>query len=396
MLNGMTVVELSQGVSGPYASLLLAEVGAKVVKVESLRGDYTRRFNPPSAGGSSSVFAALNRNKLSIALNGAAPEASEILGHLMEKADVTLRDAPPPDGTVTDYEALRLRNAALVECLISAFGEEGPNKDRPATELVLQAMSGFTHLLGRLGEEPQRYGPDVAQTCTGIMAFNGILAALLHRMVTGEGLRVSISMYGTLLHLQGLLWSAMTRPDEWYGAHCEAYTKPPEHGYKTKDGHLYFNLHRGDEEQFFQLLIELGLEEMAADPRFDVGGREAVGVGRYAHQLKEVWERAFEDKTTEKVVDILSRYGAAAAPVNDYSMLETHPQVQELGIIQTIENMDGHPHKILRAPWTVAGHEQPEPTLAPELGQHSEEVLTTLLDYTPEHVQRLREKKVIG
>ena len=389
MLTDLLVIELSQGVAGPYASLLLAEAGADVVKIEPLSGDRSRAFAGPSVNGSSAVFAALNRNKRSVALDAAGAEGRQVLLELIAAADVLIRDAP------RDMDLGGLGSSRVVDCAISPFGLEGPLAQAPGDELVVQAMAAFPRLIGDPGEEPFKYGPDVAQTCTGVMAFNAILAALFGRAMNGGGQQVDISMYGTLLHLQGALWSAMTDPDEWYGSHCEAYTKQAEHGYRTKNGNIYFNLYRGGEEQFNMLLIELGLEEMIADPRFEMGGREAVGIGRYAYELKGVWEGAFRDKTKEEVAELLSRYDALATPVNDYTMLEAHPQMEALGMIDEVEPSNGAGYRTIRVPWTVEGEARPEAVAAPLLGQHSEEVLAQLLSYPSERIEELERERVV-
>ena len=389
MLADLLVVEVSQGVAGPYASLLLAESGADVVKIEPLPGDRSRAFAGPSVNGSSAVFAALNRNKRSLALDVGSADGRQVLRELIATADVLIRDVPG------DVDLGESGSDRTVDCVISPFGLEGPLSQAPGEELVVQAMAAIPRLIGDPGQEPFKYGPDVAQTCTGIMAFNGILAALFGRAMTGQGQRVDISMYGTLLHLQGALWSAMTNPDEWYGSHCEAYTKQAEHGYQTKNGNIYFNLYRGDEEQFNMLLIELGLEESIADPRFEMGGREAVGIGRYAYELKGVWEGAFRDKTKEEVAELLSRYDALATPVNDYTMLEAHPQMEALGLIDEVGPSNGAGYRALKAPWTVEGEPGPEAIAAPLLGQHSEEVLAQMLSYPAERIEALERERVV-
>ena len=147
--------------------------------------------------GSSAVFAALNRNKRSVALDAAGTEGRQVLLELIAAADVLIRDAP------RDMDLGGLGSSRVVDCVISPFGLEGPLSHAPGDELVVQAMAAVPRLIGDPGEEPFKYGPDVAQTCTGVMAFNAILAALFGRAMNGGGQQVDISMYGTLLHLQG-------------------------------------------------------------------------------------------------------------------------------------------------------------------------------------------------
>ena len=193
--------------------------------------------------------------------------------------------------SVTRNSATPTQNS--IYCSISPFGEDGPLRDAPGSELVVQAMAEYTASLGRIGDPPVRVGADVASLNTGIFATQAILAALFHRIRTGEGQRVAVSEFGSLLHMRGIMWHSMSDPDDWYGFHLDHYTKPPDYGYQTKNGALYFILRRGSSEDWDRLVMELGMEEALADPRFDDYGRAATSIGRYATEVKPIWEKAF-------------------------------------------------------------------------------------------------------
>src|SRR5712692_9316437 len=166
------------------------------------------------------------------------------------------------------YDHLSRINPKLIYCAISAFGEEGPLCDAPGSELVVQAMAEYTASLGRIGDPPVRVGADIASLNTGIFAAQAILGALYHRLRTGEGQRVAVSEFGSLLHMRGIMWHSLSDPDDWFGFHLEHYTKPPDYGYQAKDGALYFILRRGNTEDWDRLVLELGMEHVLADPRF--------------------------------------------------------------------------------------------------------------------------------
>src|SRR5581483_5621491 len=239
-LSGYTVIDLTQGLCGPFGSMRLGDAGAEVIKIEPLTGDSSRVMGPPFLGDQSAVFLALNRNKKSVALDVHTSEGQELVRRLVTEADVVLEDLGPGQAEKLGlgYDALQKLNPKLVYCAISAFGEEGPLRDLPGAEFVVQAMADYTNSLGRIGEPPVRLGSDVASLNTGIFASQAVTAALFHRARKGEGQRVAVSMLGTLLHMRGIMWTSMSDPDEWYGFHLDHYTKPPDHGYKTKDGHV--------------------------------------------------------------------------------------------------------------------------------------------------------------
>jgi crotonobetainyl-CoA:carnitine CoA-transferase CaiB-like acyl-CoA transferase len=393
-LDGLKVVDITQGACGPFASQLMAYSGADVVKVEPPEGDYARYWGPPFIGGESAVFLALNRHKRSVALNLATAEGREILAALLGGADVFLEDLGPGGLASLGIEPGKA-NPRLIHCSISAFGEEGPLKDLAGSELVIQAMSDYWGSLGAIGEPPERLGADVANINTAIFAFDAVLAALFHRARTGVGQRVAVSMYGTLLHMRGIMWAAQTDPDDWYGFHCDTYVKPRDHGYRTKDRPIYFSLRRMDEESWVRLLAELNLlDRVIEDPRFWEGGREAVGTGRYAHEVKPIWEEAFKDRSSAELIELLSAYGAEAVPVNDYESLFAHPQVETLGIVDEVNDPERGPYRVLLPPWYLEGLGIRRDGKAPALGEHTREVLREL-GYGEEEVARLEAAGVV-
>jgi crotonobetainyl-CoA:carnitine CoA-transferase CaiB-like acyl-CoA transferase len=396
-LSGFTIIDLTQGLCGPFGSMRLADAGAEVLKIEPLAGDSARTMGPPFIGGESAVFLSLNRNKKSLALDIHKPEGQDIVRRLGTQADVFLEDLGPNEAEKLGlgYEDSQKLNSKLVYCSISAFGEDGPLRHLPGAELVIQAMADYTNSLGRIGEPPVRLGTDVASLNTGVFASQAVTAALFHRARTGEGQRVTVSMLGTLLHMRGIMWTAMTDPDDWYGFHLDNYTKPPDSGYKTKNGQVFFGLRRGSSEDWDRLMISLGLEEYINDPRFAGFGREATSIGRYAAEVKPVWEQAFQGMTNEEVIRLVHEFSGDAVPFMDYSTLFAHPQVQELNVVQEIDHPTAGMFKTIGPVWRfsdTAAHVQSPP---PTLGQHTEEILQRL-GFSPEKIQALRAGGVIG
>jgi crotonobetainyl-CoA:carnitine CoA-transferase CaiB-like acyl-CoA transferase len=396
-LEGIRVIDISQGVCGPYTSLLLADAGAQVVKVEPPEGDYARHFGPPFMDGESALFMALNRNKQSMVLDLEKEEGKGVLLRLLKEADIFVEDFGwgVSDRMGIGYEAIRQINQGLIYCSLSAFGDKGPLREHPASELVIQAMAEYCASLGAIGEAPERLGADVANLNTAVYAFIATLAAYFHRLRSGEGQRVSVSMLGTLLHLRGTQWSAMSDPDpgEWHGLYCDTYIRPRDHGYKTMDGAVYFNLGRGEEVAYYQLLIRLGIEHVLEDPRFSEGGRDAIGTKRYAHEVKPIWEEAFKGMTTEEVIALVLEHQGRAVKVNDYKSLFSHPQMEAIDMVREVELPSGNKMKVLRSPWRCDwGEVEVKP--APIKGQHTSEILRSL-GYSEEDGARLMARGIV-
>jgi len=376
-LDGVRVIDFTQGLCGPFCTMQLGDAGAEVIKVEPPAGDFARRMGPPFVRDESAVFLSLNRNKKSVVLDLESSSGREAAAQLARDADVLVEDFAPAavEKFGLGYAQLQGANQKLVYCSITPFGEDGPLRDAPGSELVVQAMAEYTASLGRIGDPPVRVGADIASLNTGIFAAQAILAALFHRLRTGEGQRVAVSEFGSLLHLRGIMWSSLSNPDDWYGFHLDHYTKPPDYGYQSKNGPLYFILRRGSSEDWDRLVMELGMEEVLADSRFADYGRAATSIGRYATEVKPIWEKAFENRTREEIIDLIKGIGGDAVPIMDYPSLLAHPQVAALDIVAEIDHHTAGRFKTVRP---VARFSETPDTIRlppPTLGEHTEEIL---------------------
>jgi len=375
-LAGFTVLDLTQGLSGPFCSMRLGDAGANVIKVEPPQGD-SLRGSVPRVHGQSAHFLALNRNKRSIALDTNSDEGRFILARLAAKAEVVLVDHGSAASAALNYAQLRESNPAVVYCSISPFGEEGPLKDMPGSELVVQAMTDYLNSLGRIGEAPVRVGTDIASLNTGIYASQGITAALFHRVRTGEGQRVEVSLLGTLINMRGLMWTSLCNPDEWFGVCNDSYVKEPDSGYRTTTGRVFWGLRRGDSEDWDRLVIELGLLDYMNDPRFADYGRAATSIGRYASEVKPIWEKAFIDRgmTREDVISLVLDIKGDAVPFSDYETLLAHPQVKTIGVIREAITADGKNFATVGPGNELSGTPNGIHLPPPVLGQHADEIL---------------------
>lgn len=364
-LAGVRVLEIADGVAGPYAGLMLADLGADVVKVEPPDGDRSRGWRADDL-----VYRILNRGKRGVTLDLAAPDAPDAVARLEERSDVVLLDTDTLD---TWPHLRRIVDAPTrVVCRISLFGATGPLADMPIGELAAQLLSEATSSVGDVTTGPGRAGVDIGSSYAGIFAAQAVCAALLTNE-PGVGEVVDVSLVGSLLTMRSTLWVALSNPDEWWGFHLESYLRPPFRGYECADGRIYFDLRHAASVDWDALLDDLGLSDVRDDPRYPDLMVLGAGPGsRYADTAQPVWERAFLHRTVEQVDAILSKHGADVFPVNDYPQLLATPQVAAVGVVAAAtDDIPAH----IRPPWEFSTTPLAEPSPAPQLGTSARAVL---------------------
>ena len=364
-LAGLKVLDLSQGVAGPYCGLLLAATGADVLKLEPTAGDPQRRLGPPFIGESSASYCTLNRGKRVAHHDWRSPEGARTLESLLVQADVVVLDRasngfePVVDMPGRDVPS----NPRAIVCGISPAGEEGPLSESPATELEMQGYAGITRYLGSIGAPPVRVGADVGAILSGTFAFQGILAALHERERSGQGQYVGVSGVGALASMQTVMIAALSQPDAWDGFHCLAATFAPEYGVRTADGAISFNAPRRSEEAWLAFGEEVGATELTRRPDFDTEAKR-VANGRELCDAIEPYLRKFK---TAEVVEITIRHGGIAVPVQDYADYFHHPQASAMQVADGWEADSGERFTALAMPWRLDGT-RPRPGRAPATG----------------------------
>lgn len=350
MYDDLKIIDFTQGIAGPFATMLFSELGAKVVKIELPKGDYTRKLGPACSEDNSSLYMSLNWNKETVTLDLESLDGKNKLKSLMEDADIFIVDADSTTEQLigTTFLNLREKYPSLIICRITQMGDEGPWKEKPVTELELQGLSGLTRYLGEQGEEPVRIGADIANINTAHAAFQGIAASLFKREQTGIGELVTVSLLGTLFSMKSILIAAQDHPDEWEGFHCLAPGDSPDYGFKTKDNPIYFGGPWRNDGSWEKICDYLGLPELGRDERFNTFQKRTPKV----RELIPLLEEGFQNFSSEELIENLTKMGAIAIPINDLQNLFNHDQVKANNILKQI-NYENKTLEVIKVPWNI-------------------------------------------
>ncbi len=349
-LEDITVVDLSRVLAGPYCTMVLADLGARVIKVERPgRGDDAREIGPFTRG-RSAYFMSLNRGKQSIALDLRDGADREIFEKLVERADVLVESYRPGAMERLGYgwEALRARYPRLVYAAVSGFGQPGPMASRPAYDVVVQGMGGIMSLTGPPGGEPTRVGSSIGDITAGLFAAIGIQAALRERERTGSGAKVDISMLDcqvAILENAIARFRATGEVPQPLGSRHPSIT--PFDAFRARDG--YVIIAAGNDALFRKLCRCLDREALADDARFLTNDLRT----QHCEALKREIEPALEPRDVAEWLEILEREGIPCGPINDVEQVLAHPQVRARNMIVSVDDpvagkiaMAGNPIKL--------------------------------------------------
>lgn len=363
-LSGIRVLDLSRVLAGPFCSMILADLGAEVIKVESPWGDDSRQFGP-FVDGTSAYYRLFNRSKMGITLDFKNDDDKEVLRDLVRRADVVVENFRP--GVLEKLglgpEELLEVNPRLVVTSISGFGQTGSLAKEPAYDLVAQAMSGLMSITGWQNGKPTRVGISLGDLIPGLYAAIGTVSALYQRESTGRGQHLDLAMYDSLISVM-----------ESVGMRALYDDVPPtrignDHGlsapfstYATKDGDVVIAITTN--RLFERLANALDIPEMATDDRF----AEPVARSENRVALRELIEEALSTKTRAETIALFEEHGVPTARVYDLDEALRSPFAEERGVV--VEETDGF--RTLASPLKLAGMEAPTP--APELGQHNDRI----------------------
>ncbi|WP_417669633.1 CaiB/BaiF CoA transferase family protein [Roseibium sp.] len=372
-LKGMRVIELAHIMAGPVCGLMLADMGADVIKVEKPTGDDSRRFVPPEINGEAAAYMMMNRNKRGIALNLKDPEAVEILRKLLAEADVVIENYRK--GTMEKlglaYEDLAKINPRLIYCEISGFGRTGPYAERGGFDLIAQGMAGLMSITGEgPGRPPVKVAAPISDINSGILAAMGISAAYSNMLKTGLGQKVDTSLFEAAI-VQTYWQSAIAfatgeKPEPLGSAHP---LNAPYQSFQTSDG--WINVGAANQSNWLRFLDVIGAPELDEDPRFSSNLQRMKNLP----ELVEILNEYMILDTSENWLSRMDEAKLPAGPVNDILQMHSDPQARARDMIVEVKHPTagrvetiGHPVKFSRTPASVA---RP----APRLGEHTREVL---------------------
>ena len=392
-LRGVTVLDLSRNLAGPYATMLLGDLGADVIKVESPgSGDDTRHWRPPEWNGQSATFLACNRNKRSITIDLDTEAGQRLVRRLASRADVVVSSFRP--GSLAkrglDYDSLRQFNGGLVYCSITAYGPKGPKKDAPGYDPVVQAETGMMSMTGHPDGPPSRVGVGVIDLGTGMWAAVGIQAALRNRTESGVGALVEVSLYETAAwwlsyHVEGYLASGESPRRQGNGTPFVA----PYEVFATADGDLMVTA--GNDRLFVSLCRVLDLPGLAEDPAY------AHNADRVAHRvsLHEHLENRFRDKAAAEWEVILGAETIPCSRVRSVADLVDDPQLDALGMLVGMPHPDIPDLRVVDIPLTLNGERATHRLPPPRLGEQTTAILEEL-GVPPEEIDTLVRERVVS
>ena len=375
-LEGVKVLDLTQIMAGPYCTMMLADMGADVVKVEKPNGgDDTRRMGPPFIEGESAAFLGINRNKRSIVIDLRSDSGRELAQRMARGSDILVQNFRPGalERMGLGYEQVREINPALVYCTISGFGATGPYARRGGFDLVAQGMSGLMSVTGHTGGPPAKVGVPICDLNAGMFGAIGILTAYINRLRTGQGQHVDTSLLeGGIAYTfweSAMYFATGEIPEPKGSAHR---LTAPYQAFETSDG--YVNIGAANQANWERLCVAIGRDDLAADPKF-VEPRDRMN---NLDDLVSTLEGTFAQQTSEHWLEILDAAGVPAGPINDLGQVYDDPQVRAremmvetdhpvAGLVKNI----GIPIKLSETPGQFR---RPAPTL----GQHTDEVLRDL------------------
>lgn len=392
-LEGVRILDLSRVVSGPFATMLLADLGADVIKIEEPEhGDDSRAFGPPFCGTESAYYLSVNRNKRSCAVNLKSPDGVQIVRRLAAECDVLIENFRP--GTLErigiDHRELRAINPRLVSCSITGFGRTGADADRPGYDLIIQGESGIMDITGDPNGPPTKIGTSIADLLTGQFAAQGIMAALLERAKSGKGRHVDVAMLDCLASLltfnAGIYFATGQSPKRRGNTHA---TIAPYETFKASDGWLNIGVANDKFWQLFCGVIER--PDLAADRRF----AKAVDRVSLRAELVPVVAEIIAGKPRQHWIDALNRAGVPYGDIRSVKEVCEAPQLTSRGMVIEMAHPTIGIVKNIDSPLRFDDSNDDTHTAPPLLGQHTGEVLGELLQFSAEQIASLSQRGVI-
>lgn len=394
MLSGIRILDLTRIVAGPYCTMVLADMGADVIKIENPKGgDEARKWGPPFVGNESTYFLCLNRNKRSVCIDLKTRDGREIVYDLARKSDVLVENYVPGklDSLKLGYDDLKLVAPRLIYCSITGYGSEGPYCNRPGYDVIAASIGGLLHITGPRNGEPVKVGVAMTDIATGLFAHGAILAALIKRSRTNLGQKIDCNLLSTqvatLINIGSNYLIAGKDASRWGTAHESIV---PYESFPTKDG--YFTLGTGSDTQFRDLCTLMKLPQLSRNPKF-LTNKDRV---ENRLELITILRDEFKKKTNSEWSQQFKEAAFPNGPVNDLKNTFNDQHVKEIGLVKEVAHPTAGCIKIVGPPvkYGEGGNDIRLPP--PLLGQHTREVLAEILGYDEETLKRLKENNIIS
>lgn len=393
-LNGIRVLDVSRILSGPFCTMLLADLGAEVVKIElPLQGDPARRLGP-AVGNDSAYFISVNRGKKSITLDLAREEGQRLFRALATHFDVLVENFVP--GTMAryalDYQCLNRVNPSLVYASISGFGQDGPEAQRPALDIIVQARGGIMSVTGEPGGPPIRPGISLGDSVCGVFAALAIVSALFQRHATGRGQHIDMSMLDCQVTMMENAFSRYLAtgltPGPLGSRHPAA---APFQAFRAADGDFVVALLTDSRDTWQRFCTAIERPDLGSDGRF----QDNAGRTQHVEALAEELQRTFRSSPAARWLDALTAAGIPCGPVNDIRAVVEDPQVRQRGMLASIPHRSVGVWRVANTPFRLGDSATGPAGPSPALGEHTREVLSGLLGLPGKELDFLEEAGVI-
>ncbi len=403
-LDNIKVVDLSRVLAGPWATQILGDLGAEVIKVERPgAGDDTRGWGPPFVTDdngrelAAAYFLMANRNKRAIAVDFSTPDGQDIVRNLIAQADVVVENykADSLKKYGLDYESVKKIHPGIVYCSITGFGQTGPYAHKPGYDLIAQAMSGLMSVTGNPpgtpGDDPMKVGVGVSDLFTGLYATVGILAALRHKERTGEGQHIDVALLDTTIAMmsnmaQNYLVSGHV-PSRIGNTHINIV---PFGAFAVRDGHIIVTV--GNDTQFQRLCHVLGAPDLAKDPRF------LTNAARVSHRAEAnaALKPLFASRSQAELISALEAELVPVSPIYTVDQVFQDAQVKAREVVKSTDPGSGIQARLVRNPLVMSATPIDRVAAPPHLGEHTFEILSRMLNLTPEAIADLAARRIVG
>ncbi len=393
-LNGIRVLDLTQVLFGPFATMLLSDLGAEVIKIERPEVGDIARGNGPIVRGVSTYFLSLNRGKKSVALNLATERGVEIFLQLVKEADILVQNFTP--GTMEKlglgYEEVKARNPRIIYVAGSGFGQYGPYAEKPAFDVIIQAMGGVMSITGEEEGPPVRPGVSYGDIAAGLFLCIATLAALQERNVSGEGQFIDISMLDCQLTvLENALVRYLNTGEIPRALGTRHPVIAPFQAFQTADGYVALALRGGVKDQWPLFCAAIDRVDIIDDPRFEDGWARTVNY----KALEPILSDAMKARTTVQWVEELEKMGIPCGSVNNIAQAANDPNTAARNMVIDVSNPEAGTFKVVNTPFKFSKTQNTVETASPDLGEHTHDVLSQLLNMTSREIDDLADTGVI-